>query len=130
MRIVTFYDEVKRNNELAFARALDECVGDAKRRAPVRVGLLRGSIHSEMLGRMRARFGSQLRYAWMRERGGTIVPVRARMLSWIDPITGRRVFAKKVVQRPGGPRQGYQPYIKPAGDQFPKFMLEHLQALG
>lgn len=73
-----------------------------------------------------ARVGSPLRHAAQREFGGTILPVRGKLLHWIDPITGEHRFAKRVTQRPGGPRQGYRPWLRPAGDQFPAFMDEHL----
>ena len=73
-----------------------------------------------------------LRYAMQREKGGVIVPVRKKLLSWIDPITGDRIFAKRVVQKPGGPRQPtpYSPFIEPAGDRFPEYFSDHLRALG
>ena len=61
------------------------------------------------------------------EKGGTIVPVRKRLLAWQDPITGKWIFAKRVVQRPGGPRQGYRPWLGPAGEKFPEFMADHLR---
>jgi hypothetical protein len=67
----------------------------------------------------------------MREHGGTILPVRRKLLSWTT-ATGQRAFAKRVTQRPGfiRGRLGRKAWIKPAGDKFPKFMEDHLRALG
>jgi hypothetical protein len=144
MKIVSNYDPLRRNIATAFLRAVDECVGNAKENAPVSVsrgaklnagetqGGLRASISATITGTLQARFGSALRYAMQREKGGTIVPVRKKLLSWIDPITGKRIFAKRVTQRPGGPRQPhpYSAFIGPAGDRFPEFMDDHLRALG
>lgn len=100
------------------------------------------------------RFGSAVRHALMREYGGTIRPVRRSALSWIDPRTGVRfvvgpnikrnfskidkatgqrvVFVRKpfIVQRPGGPRQGYKPFLRPAGEKFPQYFRDHLRAGG
>lgn len=125
---------------------MDEAVGDAKDHAPVSVsrglklnagnvqGGLRASLTSEGPERgpdgLRGRIGSPLRYAMQREKGGVILPRRGRFLVWVDPVTGRKIFAKRVVQRPGGPRQGYKPFIGPAGDKWPGFMEDHLRAIG
>lgn len=141
MKIVTDWAKVNSLVETGFRRAVDEVVGEAKKNAPVSVsrglklnagdvqGGLRASISATFTGRLAARVGSPLRYALMREKGGTIVPVRKKLLSWIDPITGERIFAKRVVQRPGGPRQGHKPYLGPAGDRFPEFMDDHMKAI-
>lgn len=144
MKLVADHTQITTNIATAFVRAVNDCVGDAKENAPVGVsrgeklnagsvqGGLRASISADFIGPLQARFGSPLRYAMQREKGGVIVPVRKKLLSWIDPITGKRVFAKRVSQRPGGPRQPkpYTPFIGPAGDKFPEFMDEHLRALG
>jgi hypothetical protein len=144
MRLVHDYTALTAAISLSFARAVDECVGEAKKNAPVGVsrgvklnagsvqGGLRASINSTITGNLTARFGSALRYAMQREKGGVIVPVRKRLLAWQDPITGEWIFAKRVVQRPGGPRQPrpYTPFIGPAGDKFPTFMDEHLRSFG
>jgi len=141
MKLVTHYDRVDRAVDLAFARAVDEVVGEAKKNAPVAVsrglklnagdvqGGLRASITEVHVGRLHARVGSPLRYAMQRERGGTIVPVRKKFLSWRDPITGEWRFARRVVQRPGGPRQGYKAWLEPAGDKFSGFMDDHLRSV-
>jgi hypothetical protein len=141
VKLVTHYDRLYQFEDLAFSRALDEVVGEAQKNAPVAVsrglklnagdvqGGLRASISAVMVARLHARVGSPLRYAMMRERGGTILPVRKKFLSWQDPVTGEWRFAKRVVQRPGGPRQGHKPWLEPAGDQFPRFMDDHLRAL-
>lgn len=142
MRLVTHYDRVTAAVEGAFARAIDEVVGEAKRHAPVSVtrgvgynmgdvqGGLRASISAVKVGRLHARVGSALRYAMQREKGGTILPVRRKLLKWRDPATGKWRVARRVVQRPGGPRQGYKPWLEPAGDRFEEFMDDHLRAIG
>jgi hypothetical protein len=145
MILKTDLSGIKAAHEMAFRRALDEVVGLAKDNAPVSVsrglklnagsvqGGLRASIAADPPVRdatgLKSRVGSPLRYAMMREKGGTILPVRGRFLSWIDPITGERIFAKRVVQLPGGARNGHRPWLQPAGDQFPKIMGEHLAAI-
>jgi hypothetical protein len=148
MRLVSDYSILNRNIITAFERAKDETVGEAKRNAPVGVsrggkfnagdvqGGLRASITADRTDvgafQLHSRFGSALRYAMQREKGGVILPVRKKMLSWRDPITGEWIFAKRVSQRPGGPRQPrpYTPFIGPAGDRFPEFFSDHLRALG
>lgn len=142
MKIRTDLTELNRNIDLAHARAADECVGEARRNAPVSVsrgmklnagsvqGGLRGSLTYQAETSRSGRMGSPLRYAMMREKGGTIVPVRKKLLHWIDPVTGEHRFARRVVQRPGGARQGYKPFIGPAGDKYPQYMEDHLKALG
>ena len=128
----------------AFDRATEEVVGDAKENAPVSVsrgvklnagdiqGGLRASITSRRVpsepGTLKAQIGSSLRHAAMREFGGTIYPVRAKRLAWRNPVTGGFVVAKSVTQKPGGPRQGYQPWLRPAGDRFNDYMGDHLAA--
>lgn len=148
MKLITDYSVLNRTFVTAFARAKDEVVGEAKRNAPVSVsrgmklnagdvqGGLRASITAERtdvsLNQLTSRFGSGLRYAMQREKGGVILPVRKKLLSWVDPVTGERRFARRVNQRPGGPRQPrpYSAFIEPAGDRFPEFMDDHLRALG
>lgn len=51
--------------------------------------------------------GSNLPYARIHELGGIIRPLSAKMLSWIDPDTNERRFAKSVLM----PKR---PYLKPA----------------
>lgn len=142
MKLVTDHSVMPRTIATAYARATDEVVGEMRRNAPVSVsrgmklnagdvqGGLRASLTFEATGHLQGRAGSPVRYAMQREFGGTILPVRKRFLSWVDPVTGQRVFAKRVHQRPGGARQGYKPFIRPAGDRFPEFMTDHLRALG
>lgn len=141
MKLITDHKVMPRTIDTAFGRATDEVVGEMRKNAPVSVsgglklnagnvqGGLRASLTFEKTGRLQGRAGSPVRHAMMREKGGVIVPVRKRLLSWIDPVTGERIFAKRVVQRPGGPRQGYKPFIGPAGDRFIEFMEDHLKAL-
>jgi hypothetical protein len=145
VKLVTHYSEVQQHVDLAFRRAVDEVVGEAKLNVGVSVsrgaklnagnvqGGMRASVTSDQVaGRLHARVGSAHRGAMMREKGGTILPVRGRFLSWVNPVTGQRVFAKRVTQRPGfiRGRLGRKAWIKPAGDKFPKFMEDHLRALG
>jgi hypothetical protein len=144
MKVVPMHQELERNIATAFVRGVDEVTGEAKKNAPVSVsrgaklnvgsvqGGLRASISAAFTGTLQARVGSPLRYAMMREKGGVILPVRKKLLHWIDPITGEHRFARRVVQRPGGPRQPrpYTPFLQPAGDRFPEFMDDNLRALG
>ena len=143
MRLVADHAELERDIATSFRRACEDVRGEAAENAPVGVsrglklnagsvqGGLRASINVEDVRRTSegwfARVGSPLRYAMMREKGGRIVPVRKRLLAWQDPITGKWIFAKRVVQRPGGPRQGYRPWLGPAGEKFPEFMADHLR---
>lgn len=131
--------------ETAFRRACEDTRGEAAEHAPVAVsrgfklnagdvqGGLRASISVTDVRHdgagWHARVGSPLRYAMQREYGGEILPVRKKLLSWRDPATGEWHFARRVMQRPGGPRQGYKPWLRPAGDMFPSFMDQHLQRL-
>lgn len=148
MILHSYKEKLFARTEIAFNRAAEECVGGAREDAPVgRTGAsgsnraetqggLAASIHKERTQRspgvLRTRFGSSMRHAAMREFGGTIVPVRAKLLSWIDPATGKRIFAKKVTQAPGGRRGSAKhgrPYLRPNGDRFPTYMSEHLRSL-
>jgi hypothetical protein len=133
---------------LAFERSTQEVVGLAKENAPVSVsrgvkanvgdvqGGLRASITAtpiqRVAGGMTRMVGSAARHAAQREFGGVIAPVRKPRLAWIDPTTGQWIVLPKgrtVTQRPGGPRQGYQPWLRPAADQWPRLMDEHLKAI-
>lgn len=134
--------------ELAFARSTQEVVGLMRENAPVSVtrgvgtnvgdvqGGLRASLTATPIQRVAgglSRFvGSAARHAAQREFGGTIAPTRKPRLAWRDPVSGRLIVLPKgrtVTQRPGGPRQGYQPFIRPAADRWPALMDEHLRAL-
>jgi hypothetical protein len=68
-------------------------------------GRLRNSIFCQVdKNTLQAVVGTQLKYGWYLEvgfkGGGIIRPVRAQALSWIDPKTGQRVFAKWVKEGP------------------------------
>jgi hypothetical protein len=105
MKLVTNYPSVTRHVDLAFRRAVDEVVGEARMNVGVSVsrglklnagdvqGGMRASVDAQHTGRLHARVGSQHRGAMMREKGGTILPVRGRFLSWVDPVTGKRIYA-------------------------------------
>jgi len=54
--------------------------------------------------------GPTVIYGRIHEFGGIVLPVHAKMLSWIDVDTGERVFANKV-QIPA------RPYLRPAFDE-------------
>jgi hypothetical protein len=144
MKLITHYDVVEQHFETAFARAVEETVGEARLNAGVSVsrglklnagdvqGGFRASITSQKTGHLSARVGTGHRGGMMREHGGTILPVRKKVLSWVDPVTGERRFAKRVTQLPGfiRSRTGRGPWLKPAGDKFEQFMTDHLKALG
>ena len=59
--------------------------------------------------KLQAVVGPTIIYGRIHELGGVIRPRRKRLLSWIDPDTGERVFAKKVTI----PKR---PYLAPAAD--------------
>jgi HK97 gp10 family phage protein len=84
----------------------------AKRKAPVDRGGLRASIATAVdEGHLRAEVGPTVVYGRIRELGGTIVPVRAKMLAWQSPRgSGNWVFAKRV-------KQAGTPYMGPALDE-------------
>ena len=54
--------------------------------------------------------GPTVIYGRIHELGGIILPVKAKMLSWMDDDTGERIFAK-MVQIPA------RPYLRPALDE-------------
>ena len=54
--------------------------------------------------------GPTVIYGRIHELGGIILPVKAKMLSWMDDDTGERIFAK-MVQIPA------RPYLRPAFDE-------------
>ena len=75
-------------------------VANAQAAAPVRTGTLRRSIFADPVQRTSAltwmtQVAPHVIYGRIQELGGTIVPTRARMLSWTGP-NGRRVFAHSV----------------------------------
>lgn len=82
------------------ARGAQVIVANAQQNAPVRSGTLRRSIFADPVQRTSAltwmtQVAPHVIYGRIQELGGTIVPKRARMLSWIGP-SGRRVFAHSV----------------------------------
>lgn len=86
---------------------------DAVRRAPYKTNTLRRSIHTEVEitepGKAEATIGTDVIYAAQREFGGTIKPVNAKLLHWVDK-SGAHHFAKSVYQPP-------RPYLRPALDE-------------
>lgn len=129
-------DGLYRDVEQAFSSAMEDTVGLADELAPVDQGILHASITWRWVersqDRLRASFGSAVRYAAIRELGGIIRPVRAKRLFWRDS-EGRGHSAKVVIQVPGGkkgsPKHG-KPYLRPAGEKFPEFMEKHLRRFG
>lgn len=129
MKFISHRANIDNRWQQAHLRAVQSVVGVARRNAPVDQGRLRGSVHAEAVKRSNAvwsdRVGSSERYAAMREFGGTIRPVRARMLFW-KGRDGRTHAAKVVHQEPGGIRRR-GPWLRPAGEQYPKFMARFLK---
>lgn len=75
-------------------------------------GGLAGSITVDSSGSDRmaeAKIGPTVEYGRIQELGGTIKPVSAQYLSWIDPDTGERMRAKSVTLPA-------RPYLRPAMD--------------
>lgn len=142
MKLVADHRPLEQAISTSFKRSCEDVRGDAAEHAPVsvsrglklNVGAVQGGLRASIAvvdfrhdgSGYFARVGSALRYAMMREKGGVIVPVRKKLLSWQDLISGKWIFAKRVVQRPGGPRQGHRPWLQPAGDRFAEFMTQHL----
>lgn len=122
---------VARNLERAAVAGALIVQNDAKRRAPYKTGNLRRSIHIGGHGdkagdfqsttgsgiegpvntgtRCEVLVGTNVEYAAQREFGGTISPVNAQMLSWVD-ASGTRHFARQVTQQA-------TPYLRPALDE-------------
>jgi hypothetical protein len=117
----------------AFAQSMEDVAGEADENAPVDEGALHASVTwqwiSDAIERLKAKVGSALRYAAIRELGGVIRPVRAKRLVWRDH-EGRWHSAAVVVQVPGG-RKGTlkhgKPWLRPAAEQFGDFMDRHLR---
>ncbi len=142
MKLITHYDKVDAMTSGAFLRAVQETADEARQNVGVSVsrgvkgnagdvqGGMRASVTFQITGHLTARVGSNHRGAMMREKGGTILPVRRKLLSWVNPVTGQRVYAKRVTQLPGfhRSRTGRGPWLQPAGDKFPQFMDDHLKA--
>lgn len=76
-------------------------------------GGLAGSMLVEVSGngtKAEAKIGPSAVYGRIQEQGGTIYPVNAKLLSWIDPDSGKRVAAKRVTIKAN-------PYLRPALDE-------------
>ena len=76
----------------------------------VDIGTLKGSISVEKDTDTTVAIGTNIKYGHIHEVGGTIVPRKAKMLSWIDKQTGNRIFAKSV-------HIPARPYLRPALDE-------------
>ena len=125
--------EIEGDIRQAFARSMEDTAGEADENAPVREGLLHASITwqwiDKAIDRLKARVGSALRYARMRELGGTIRAIRKPRLVWRG-LDGSWHSAVSVTQVPGG-RKGTSKhgkrYLKPAADRFGVHMDKHLR---
>lgn len=84
-------------------------------------GRLRSSINWQVSGQgdsRELRVGTNVIYGRIHEYGGTIVPKRARLLSFV--IGGKRIFAKQVTI----PRR---PYLQPSVDEETPIFARALQ---
>lgn len=84
----------------------------ASRRAPKKTGTLARSItvHTTSTPRSaEAEIGTNLEYARIQELGGTVRPVHARLLHWVDD-SGDDIFARSVTIPA-------RPYLRPAFDE-------------
>ncbi len=65
-------------------------------------GRLRNSIFKRMVqGKLAGQVGTNLNYGLWLEYGTkatVILPVKRKVLSWIDPTTGKRVYARRVMR--------------------------------
>lgn len=126
--------ELNGRNHRAIMRAFEDVVREADKNAPVDEGTLHASITyritSDTADSVRGEVGSALRYARMRELGGTIRPIRAKRLVWRGH-DGKFHSAKVVTQQPGG-RKGSSKhgkrYLEPAAKKFGQFFEEHARS--
>ena len=99
----------------------------AQRNAPFDTGTLRDHIFveprfSDVLGGAEVAIVADAVYAWQKEIGGWIYPVKARMLHWVNKA-GEDCFANAVYQEP-------QPYMRPAFDEtWPAVVQEFAMGL-
>ena len=135
MKLVKNRGPIEGGIRQAFGRSMEEVAGQADRNAPVDEGALHASINWNWINQtgdhLRARVGSALRYAAIRELGGTIRPVRARRLMWRSH-DGKFHSANVVVQAPGGKKGSSKhgkPYLKPAVDKFGDYMGRNLKRM-
>jgi phage gpG-like protein len=84
-------------------------------------GSLRRSVTTQFQGPLRARVGSPLPYAGIRNRGGVIRPKRARSLRF-QTYDGRWHSVRQVRQKGDG-------WLTHAGNKWPGFFLKRLRAL-
>lgn len=104
--------------ERAFTRSVRQAAQLAERKAPRRSGRLRGSGHVERRGLFRARIVFDAPYATAQEKGAFITPRRGKTLHF--KVGGRWVSVKAV-------RLRAQPYLRPAGDAWPRLFTEELR---
>lgn len=86
---------------------------------------LQGSMFSVLVEASKdyaeAAIGPSKIYGRIHELGGIIKPVFAKMLSWIDPESGERIFAR-IVHMPA------RPYLRPAVDEHKPEILDVIGA--
>jgi len=81
----------------ALVPATEPTLFAAQENAPVHEGFLTANIRQEIVGPSAIAIRTDLPYSWMRERGGTIKPVRAQALHWFD-YEGGKHFSQHVEQ--------------------------------
>ena len=95
--------------------------------APFDTGTLRDHIFveprfSDTVGGSEVAIVADTVYAWQKEIGGWIYPVKAKMLHWVNKA-GEDCFASSVYQEP-------QPYMRPAFDEtWPAVVQEFAMGL-
>lgn len=90
-------------------RIVSEARSNLQNNTSIVTGNLQSTIKIQSEGDLEASVGTTEFYAVYVEYGrGIVLPVKAKMLSWIDKYTGERVFAFKAGEAP--PR----PFLEPA----------------
>lgn len=102
---------IKGSQKAAVLAVANAGAGQAVKLAPVDKGGLKSSIEAESISSKKAKYGSNIIYAAIQEFGGTIKPVRAKMLRFEKD--GKVIYAKSVTLKP-------QPYLRPSADWLKK----------
>jgi len=85
-------------------------------------GNLGNSIHVEVVSPTEVHVGSNAIHARIRELGGWIKPVFAKLLHWVDPDTGEHHTAKAVYQPPNS-------YLRKAVDESQGAIQDAIEAV-
>jgi hypothetical protein len=117
--LVSVYDVEREAKANAHVSPMRVQTGFKRRNAAP--GSLRRSITTMIAGPLKARVGSALPYAGMRNRGGVIRPKRARFLRF-QTYDGRWHSVRQV-------RQKGDQWLNKAGRKWPSFFLKRLRAL-